>query len=160
MEKMVVHHGGEQVVGGGHRVHVAGQVKGDPVEGDQRAPAAAGRAAFDAEGRAHRALPEGDHGPPADPAQTVAQADGGHRLALAERGGRDRGDHHVTGPPVLGKRIERLQTDLGDALSVRFEQLWPDPRLCGDVADGARRGREGQALSGCCHRPILIDPGC
>ena len=84
--EVVVEHGREDVVRGGHRVHVAGEVEVERLEGDGLAVAAAGGSALDPEGRPHRRLADGDGGALGDVAHRLAEAEGRRRLALAERG--------------------------------------------------------------------------
>ena len=91
---VVVDHRGEQVVGGGDRGEVAGEVEVDVLHRDDLRIAAAGRPALHPEARPERRLAEADDRPLADPVQRVAEADGGRRLALAGRRRRDRGDQH------------------------------------------------------------------
>jgi hypothetical protein len=84
--------GGQQVVGGGDGVNVAGQVQVEILHRDDLRIAAACRAALDAEGRPLRGLADGGKDPFAEVrAQGLAQADGGGGLAFAERGGGDGG---------------------------------------------------------------------
>ena len=82
----------EQVVGGGDRVEVAGEVEVDVLHRHHLGVAAAGRPALLAEARPERGLAQADHRPPADGVERVAEADGGRGLALAGGGRVDRGD--------------------------------------------------------------------
>jgi hypothetical protein len=86
-----VDHGCEQVVGDAHRVDVAGQVEVEVLHGNDLAVAAAGRAALDAEDRPQGGLADAGEDVLADVPQALRQADGGDRLALAQRGGVDGG---------------------------------------------------------------------
>ncbi len=56
---VVVHHGGQQVVGSADGVQVAGEVQVDVLHGDHLGIAAAGGAALDAEHRAQGRLAQG-----------------------------------------------------------------------------------------------------
>ena len=100
--EVVVHHGGQEVVGGGHRVQVPGEVEIEVLERDDLAVPAASGAALDAEGRAHGGLADGDGGLPPDAGQRLAQADRRGRLALAERCRGHRGHDDVAGTGSLG----------------------------------------------------------
>ena len=60
--EVVVEHRRQQVVGRRDRVEVAGEVQVEQLHRDHLAVAAAGRAALDAERRAHRRLAQADHG--------------------------------------------------------------------------------------------------
>ena len=93
----------EQVVGRGDGVHVAGQVEVEVLHRHDLAVTAAGRAALDAEGGAHRRLADGDRGPLADVAEGLPQPDRRGRLPLAERRRGDGGDDDVPGPGPVGQ---------------------------------------------------------
>ncbi len=58
----VVDRGGQQVMSGGDRVEVAGELEVDLVRRGEPASPAAGRPSFAAEDRPHRRLPQGEHG--------------------------------------------------------------------------------------------------
>ena len=113
--QMVVDHRRQQVVGRRDRVEVAGQVQVEQLHRDHLAVAAAGRAALDAEGRAHRRLAQADGRLLADVLHRHAEPDRGRRLALAERRRGDRGDDDVLGLRSVGELVDRLQPDLGRA---------------------------------------------
>ena len=83
--QVVVEEGRGEVVGGADGVHVAGEVEVEVLHGDDLAVAAAGGAALDAEDRAQRGLADGHRGAPADAVEPLREADGGGRLALAQR---------------------------------------------------------------------------
>ena len=83
--EVVVDHRGEQVVGRGDRVEVAGEVEIDLLHRRHLRPAAAGGASLHAEARPKARLAQADHRPPAQRVQRVAETDGGGRLALARR---------------------------------------------------------------------------
>ena len=133
--QVVVQHRGELVVRRGDRVHVAGQVQVQQLERHRLAVAAAGRAALDAERRAHRRLADRDRGPPADVPERLAEADRGGGLALAERGRRDRGDDDVLGRGLVGELFDGLEVDLGDVLAVQFGQPRGDADVLSDLRD-------------------------
>ena len=141
--EVVVHHGGQQVVGGGHGVQVAGEVEVQILERDDLAVPAAGRAALDPEGRAHGGLADGDRGLTTDAGQGLAESDRRGRLPLPERGRRDGGHDHVVGPGPVGQRGDRVEAHLGDVGAVGLEQLGTDPHLCGDLGDREERGAAG-----------------
>ena len=103
--EVVVHQRREQVVGARDGVEVAGEVEVDLLHRRDLGTAAAGGAALHAEAgpeaplaqadhrlAAERRLAQAHHRPRADPAQRVAEADHGRRLALAGRGRVDAGD--------------------------------------------------------------------
>ena len=83
---VVVDQGGEQVVRGGDRREVAGEVQVDVGHRHDLAVAAAGRAALHAEHRAHRRLAQAGDRPVPQPVQRVGEPDRGRGLALAGRG--------------------------------------------------------------------------
>ena len=108
-----IEHGRAQVVGGGDRMHVAGQVQVEQLHRHDLAVAAAGRAALDAERRPHRGLADGDGGRRADVLERLAEADRRGGLALSEWGRRDGGDHDVLGPRPIGHGLDGVEADLG-----------------------------------------------
>jgi hypothetical protein len=137
---MVVDHRGEQVVRGGDRVHVTGQVQVQQLERDRLAVAAAGRAALDAERRAHAGLADRDRGGPADVPERHPEADRGGGLALAERSGRDRGDDDVLGLRAVLQLFDGPQVDLGDVIAVLLDQPGRDADALGDFGYRLQRG--------------------
>ncbi len=129
---VVVDHRGEQVVGGGDGVVVAGEVQVEPLHRYHLAIAAACGAALDAECRAHRRLADGHGGGPSDVGECLAEADRGRGLAFAERRGRNRGHHDVLRFRPVGELFDRLELDLRHIAAVRLEQVRPDAHARGD----------------------------
>ena len=107
--EVIVQGGGEQVVGGGDGVKVAGEVQVDLVHGHDLRAAAAGAAALEAERGADRRLAERDHRTRARLPEGLAEADGHGGLAVAGRRGRDGGDHHELAVGSLPPRVERVE---------------------------------------------------
>ena len=157
--EVVVDDGRQRVVGGRHRVHVAGQVEVERLERRGLAVAAAGRSALDAEGRTHRRLPDGGGGPLADVGHPLGEADGRRRLALAERGGGDGGDHDVAGPGPVGQCVDGVEGDLGHVAAVGLEEVLVDPHGCGHVGDREERGRAGDLEGGQLRRGHRVTSG-
>jgi hypothetical protein len=115
VEHARVDRGGQQVVGGGDGVDVAGQVQVEVFHRDDLAVTAAGCAALDAKGRALAGLADAGENPLAQVrAQRLAQPDHGGALALAQRGGGDGG--HVD---VLAIRLEFSASRMRSGLSAR-----------------------------------------
>ncbi len=133
--EVVVEHGGEGVVGGGDRMHVAGQVEVERLERRGLAVAAAGGASLDPEGGTHRRLSDGGRGPGADVGHALGQTDGGGGLAFAQRGRGDGRHHHVLGLRSVGQVGDGIELDLGHELAVGLEQIGGDPGLGGDGGD-------------------------
>ncbi len=90
----IVDHRGEQVVGRGDGVEVAGEVQVDLIHRHDLGVAAAGRATLHAEAGAEAGLAQADRGAPSDAVQRIAEADGGCSFALARRRWVDAGDQH------------------------------------------------------------------
>ena len=155
--QVIVEHRREQVVRRGHRVHVAGQVQVQRLERHRLAVAAARRAALDPERRSHRRLPDRDRGALADVPHGLAEPDRRRGLPLAERGRRDRGDHHVARPWPAGQRLDGAEPDLGDELAVRLDQPGRYPDVLGDLGDRLERGLPGD-LQRARHRHIRLPP--
>ena len=89
---MVVEQRGEEVVRGGDRVEVAGEVEVDVDHRRDLRAAAAGRAALHPEARTQRRLAQREHRAATGPVQPVGEADRRRRLPLAGRSRVDRGD--------------------------------------------------------------------
>ncbi len=138
--EMVVEHGRQHVVGGGHGVHVAGEVEVQRLEGHCLAVAPARRASLDAEGGAHRCLADGDGGALGDVAHGLAETERRGRLALAQRSGGDGRDDDVPGAGPIGERVDGVQAHLGHVLAVRLEQVLGNARLGGDLGHGLECG--------------------
>jgi hypothetical protein len=153
--EVVVHDGGQQVVGGGHGVEVAGQVQVDPLHRHDLAVPTTGRAALDPERRPHRRLAEVHHRPRTAEDQPLGEPDARRGLALAQRGGRDRGDHDVLRSALRTRRhaVEHGEIDLGDAATVVLEMLLSDADVGRDVGDGTQGGGLGD-LETAGHRDI------
>ena len=130
----VVDHGGQQVVRGGDRVEVAGELKVDLIGRFEPARAAAGRPPLAAEHRPHRRLPQRQDRPPADLAQPLRQADRDGRLPLAgrRRGDRRHEDQHYR---RAVQPLQRVQTHLGLVAPIRFQEFGGDPQLPRDLGD-------------------------
>ncbi len=138
--QMVVHHGGQEVVGRRHRMQIAGEVQVQRLERDDLAVAAAGSATLDPEGRPHRRLPDGDGGLLADAGQCLSQPYGGGGLSLSERGRGHRRHHDVASPRPNGQLLNGLQAHLGHMGAVGLQQRGGNAHLCRDVGDGCQRG--------------------
>ena len=94
---MRVQHGGDQIMRGADGVDVAGQMQVEILHRHDLAVAAAGRPAFDAEGRTLRGLAHGDDRVLADMLHRLADADRGGGFALAQRRRRDGGHIDILG---------------------------------------------------------------
>ena len=125
--QMIVEHGGEQVVRGGDGVEVAGEVEVDASpSGIDLAVAAAGRAALDAEDRAHRRLAHARAARLADVHRALGQADRRRRLAFARRRRRDGGDEDIFGGRSVGEVFDCVETHLADISSIWLPQVFPE----------------------------------
>ena len=133
--QVVVQHGAEQVVRRGDRVHIAGEVQVDVLHRDDLRPAAAGRAALDAEYRAEGGLAQGDHGVLAQLGHGLSQTDGRGGLALARRGRVDRGDEHQLAVRAILHALPRRSGDLGLVAAVQLELLLLQAGLGRDRGD-------------------------
>ena len=95
--EVVVHHGRQKIVRSRHGVEIARQVQIEVLERHHLAVPAAGRAAFDPEGRPHGRLTDGDGRLLAQAGECLPEADGRGGLALSERGRRNGRHHDVAG---------------------------------------------------------------
>ena len=131
---MVVQHGRQEVVGRADRVKVAGKVEVDVLHRHHLRVSAARGAAFDAEHRAQRRLPERHRDFFADAAEAVRQSDSGGSFALSRRRRRDGGDQHQ--PAVLPALVaHHRKVDLRLILAVRLHILFRNACFSGDLVD-------------------------
>ena len=131
-----VDEGREQVVGGRDGVDVAGEVEVQVLHRHDLRPAAAGRAALDAEDGPERRLAQGEHRLLADHAEALRQRDGGRRLALAGRGRRDRRDVDDLRVGAALQALQHAELDLGLVAAVQLDLVVLEPRRPCDVDDG------------------------
>ena len=148
--------GGEQVVGRGDGVDVAGQVQVHLVHGDDLRPASAGGASLDAEGRPHGGLADrGDRGV-AEGVEGLTEAEGGRRLALAVPGWGHGGDDDVLPLPAAAPPVHGIEVDLGLVAAVQVDVAVRQPQSRGDAGGrlgGRRTGDVEIAHNGLPGRP-------
>ena len=112
----------QQIVRRGDGVNIAGQMEIELLHGNDLAVAAAGRAAFDAEGRALAGLANaGEHLLAQMRAQRLAQSDRGGGLAFAQRRGSDRGHHDILPVRRILQPIANREMHFGFVLSVQLQ---------------------------------------
>ena len=121
--QVVVEHGREQVVGGGHGVEVTGEVQVQGLHREHLAEAGAGRAALDAERRTHRRLAQGERGAVPELVQPLGETHRRRRLPLTEGCRRDRRDDDVAGARPVREVLLGGEVDLGDVVAVRFQPV-------------------------------------
>ena len=156
---MVVNHCGQQVVGRGHGVEVAGQVQVQLLHGDNLRVATTCGTALDAEGRAHCGLTQSQRSLAAGLCEALCEGDGGRGLAFAKRGRGHRSHHNVLGAALAGGLCVGafVEQNLGDVLAVGLEAIFADAALCCDLANrpqiGSKRDFEvgGERLLRHCH---------
>ena len=129
----VVEDGGEEIVGGGDGVEVAGEVEVDGLGGLDGAAAAAGGAAFAAEDGAHAGLAEGESDRVADGFEALGETDGDGGFAFACGGWGDGGDEDEFSGPRRGG--EDAEGDLGFVGPVGGQRLRVDSQSGGDAGD-------------------------
>ena len=135
---VVVDQRGQQVVGGGDGVEVAGEVQVDLVGRGHLGRAAARRAALHAEAGPERRLAQADQGIAPDAGQGVAEPDGGGGLALAGGGRADGGDEHQ--PPAPGRQLgQELAGELGLVRSITIQRPRRDADARADGLDVCKR---------------------
>ena len=81
--------------------------------------------------------------PLAQPAERVAEADRGRRLAFAGRRRRHRGDQHQRAVGIGVAPFERLELNLGFVRSERLDGRRRHPEIGGDLIDRPQRRRSG-----------------
>lgn len=120
---VVVDHRRQQIVRGGDRMEIAGEMQVDVFHRHDLRITAAGRAALDAEARTERGLADADNGFLADPVQPIAEPDGGRRLALARRRRIDRSDEDQLAILLARLRGDELGADLRLVVTIGNELL-------------------------------------
>ena len=105
------------------------------LEGDDLAVPTAGRAPFDAEGRPHGRLSDGDRRLLAQTGEGLPEADRRRGLALAERRRRDRRDDDVTSLRPARQGFDGVEVHFGHVQPVVLEQAGRDPHLPGDLVN-------------------------
>ncbi len=156
---VVVDHRGEQIVRGGDRVEIAGEMQVDLVHRRDLRISAARRAALHAEARPERGLAQADRDALADARERVAETDRGRRLAFARRRRADRGDEDELAVRLAGEPGEEAVVDLGDRAAVRMQRLRRDAELGADRRDGRERGLARDfTVRLHCRRPLTLRP--
>ena len=131
---VVVGQGGEQVVGRGDRVEVAGEMQVDASRGLETRHSAARAPALLAEHGAEGRLAQRAHGFHADLPCRLGQADRAGGLALARGGGADGGDEHEAGLGRVGSE-GHLGADLGHSRSPGLDVVAREAEVPRDVFD-------------------------
>ena len=140
---VVVDHRGEQVVGGGDGVEVAGEVQVDLVHRHHLGVAAAGRAALHAEAGAQRRFAQADHRPRADAVQRIAESHRRRRLALARWRRADAGHQHQCAIGLAFERLDEAGANLRLVATVWLERVVGDVQLGSDLRDRTELGFAG-----------------
>ncbi len=157
VHEVAVDHGGEQVVGRADGVDVAGEVQVEVLHREELRVAAAGGAALDAEDRAEGGLAQGEHRVHADGVHRLGEADGGDRLALAQRRRRDGRDVDDLAVRLVLEALEDGHVvDLGLVAAVELQLVLEDAGLLGDRLDGLHGGGLGD-LDVARHRGLAND---
>ena len=152
-----VERGRDQIVRGRDGVNVTGQVQVELLHRNDLRPAAAGRAALDAESRPHRRLPHAredlvaEHG-----AERLTETNGRRRLALAERRRVDAGNDHIVAVWLRGHALARANQHLGLDRSIRPDLVGRKTGCGSDLGDRTRFDlsnltRRGNATSEAAH---------
>ena len=136
--EVVVDDGGEEVVGGGDGVEVAGEVEVDGFGGLDGGATAAGGAAFASEDGAHGGLAEGEGDALADFFEALGEADGDGGFAFAGEGGGDGGDEDEAA--VFGAGWDGVEGDFGFVTTVGDEVVVGEGEGVGDGVDGGGHG--------------------
>ena len=140
---VVVDHRGQQVVGRGDGVEVAGEMQVDLVHRHDLRIAAAGGAALHAEARPERGFAQADHRARADAVQRIAETDGGSGLALACRRRADAGHQHQRAVRPVLQRLDEVDVDLRLVPAIRLQRIGGDVQFRGDLRDRAQLGLAG-----------------
>src|SRR5271155_4123014 len=93
---------------------VASEMEVDLVHRRDLSVTSARRASLQAEARPERGLAQADDRLLADAVERIAEADGGRRLALARRGGGDRGHKNELAAGSVPETAKKIILELGD----------------------------------------------
>ena len=136
----------QQVVGSRDGMDVAGQVQVEVLHRDHLAVPAAGRAAFDAKGRALAGLADaGEDALAQVRPQRLAQAHHGRALAFTQRGGGDGGHIDVFAVRDILEPLQHFQPHLGLILAVQFQLIRQQADFLRDLADRFELWLPGQS---------------
>ena len=139
--QVVVDHRRQEVVGGGDRVEVAGQVQIHALGGQNSSAPGSPCTALDPEGGSHGGLTQGERGALAPAGQGLDQADGRGGFALPEGRGSHAGDHDVmTGLSPPADVPHGIHVDFGDVATI-----WDDV-LCRDAGPSSEVVEVGGGL--------------
>ena len=149
---IVVHHGGQQVVGGAYGVHVTGEVQVDILHGHHLREPAPGGPALEAEAGPQAGLTQAYRGPGAQAAHGVRQAYRHRGLALSRgRGAHGRYQYQAAvRARVQALQVIELQLRLGVAIG--HQLLRGNIQARGYLCDGTDVGGAGDldiGLHGC-----------
>ncbi len=136
VEEMSVEERGEEIVGGGDGVEVAGEMEVDRLGGNDLSEAAARGAAFRAEDRAEGGLADGGDGAVAELAEGLSEAEGGDGFPFAVGGGRDGSDEDEFAAGGGGRRGEG---ELGEKAAVRDQVRGGEAEFRGGGGEGTGR---------------------
>ena len=137
---MVVHHGGQQIVGRADGVKIACEVQVDVLHGHHLCIPAACGAALYAEHGAEAGLPQREDDVFAHSVQRVRQAHAGGGFALARGRGADGRYKNDFGVLFFGQLFHKAVVHLGLVLSVGDQALTVQPQRRGHVGNGFQNG--------------------
>ncbi len=135
MIEVIIDQRGQQIVCHADGVGIAGEVEVEILHRHDLRVATTGRAALNAECGAERGLADVGDGSLADAVERLGQADGGQRLAFAQRRGCDAGDHHELAVGPVAQPAEHIQRDLRLVLAVLLDFVIEQPQAAGDLGD-------------------------
>ena len=127
-------------MGGGHGVHVAGEVEVDRLEGSGLGVPSTRSTSFDAKGGPHGRLTYCGGCCSTEVMHSLGQADRGGGLAFPKGSRCHGGDKDVLGGRALLKSGDSFKFDFGDEFTVGLEEVRSDPHECCDVRDWLQSG--------------------
>ena len=158
---MVVDHRGQQVMGTGDRVEIAGEMKVHILHRHDLSQTTARSTAFHPEIRAERGFADTDRGVLADAVQTIAQTNGCRCLALTRRGGVDGGDKDQLAVLPIRQGIDEILSHLGLVMAKGQQMFGGNSQLGPDLLDRFFLGVAGDFDIGTVgHRRISCSGSC
>ena len=135
VQQVRVDHRAEEIVRGGDRVQVAGEMEVEVLHRNDLRESASGRSALDAEDGPERRLAQRQHRLVAERAEALRQRDRRRRLPLARGRRRDRGDVDQLRVRPVGEAVDDGEVDLALVAAELLELVGLDARIGGDVGD-------------------------
>ena len=133
----VIHHGRQEVVGGGHGMDIASEMEVDFITGHHLGSPSSGGSAFHPEDRTQGGLPQSGRGLLAQSVQGIHQTDGRRGLALSGRS-RRHGCHHDQLSTLTSFSLNSMGIYFCLVGTVFFQTFGINSQFCCDLFNGSQ----------------------